>query len=91
MMHESRYFLVSGRVQGVCFRAATRDMARALGLRGWVRNRNDGDVEGEATGHATALSEFRDWLGRGPAAARVDRVVFDATRVDDPGATFAIR
>jgi len=90
-MQESRYFLVSGRVQGVCFRAATRDMARALGLCGWVRNRNDGKVEGEATGHAAALSEFRDWLEHGPAAASVDRVVFESTRVGDTGSTFVVR
>lgn len=90
-MHESRYFLVSGRVQGVCFRASARDMARALGLRGWVRNRSDGCVEGEVTGHGASLTEFRDWLGKGPTAARVERIVFNTIDVAEPEANFTIR
>lgn len=85
-MHDTRYFFVSGRVQGVFFRASARDMARALELRGWVRNRDDGCVEGIACGHAAALHEFHDWLGQGPTAAQVERVVFEpapAATLDD--------
>lgn len=91
-MHDARYFVVSGRVQGVCFRAATQDMARALGLSGWVRNRDDGCVEGLASGHHAALEEFHQWLGKGPSAARVERVMFEnADSGEAPDTGFTIR
>lgn len=90
-MNDLRYFLVSGRVQGVFFRASTRDTAKALGLSGWVRNRDDGCVEGIACGESAALTEFHDWLGHGPADARVERVVFEATAESAPGNDFVIR
>ncbi|HLQ85101.1 MAG TPA: acylphosphatase [Salinisphaeraceae bacterium] len=77
-MHEARRFLVSGRVQGVSFRASTRDVAQSLGLSGWVRNRDDGCVEGIAFGEPTALRDFHGWLKRGPGAAKVKKVVFEA-------------
>lgn len=90
-MHDSRYFIVSGRVQGVSFRAAACEAARALGLRGWVRNRRDGCVEGVACGEDAALTDFRDWLARGPPAARVEHVQFEPTSVTSPGDDFVIR
>lgn len=65
---------VSGRVQGVSFRAATRRRALALGLSGWVRNRRDGDVELYACGEPTACAELQQWLWQGPPAARVGSV-----------------
>lgn len=65
---------VSGRVQGVYFRASTVDQARQLGLGGWVRNLPDGRVELEAWGESGALNALRDWLSQGPALARVDRL-----------------
>ena len=65
---------VSGRVQGVCFRAATRQFALDRGLRGWVRNLPDGRVELLAVGADEQLDALRDWLSRGPERARVDDV-----------------
>lgn len=65
---------VRGRVQGVFFRASTRDTARSLGLGGWVRNLPDGDVEVFAAGDTQALGRLRRWLDQGPARARVDAV-----------------
>lgn len=73
-MAETRYYRVRGVVQGVGFRAATRDRARALELAGHVRNRADGDVELVAQGPAEALDELGRWLADGPAMARVDDV-----------------
>jgi acylphosphatase len=67
-------FLVSGQVQGVYFRASTQSRARALGLRGHVRNLPDGRVEVVAGGAPQALAELEAWLHQGPPAARVDTV-----------------
>ena len=64
---------VAGRVQGVFFRAATQDMARSLGLAGWVRNLPDGRVELLAEGTDAAVSELLTWCRVGPRLARVDR------------------
>lgn len=68
-------FLVSGRVQGVCFRASTREQALALGLRGVARNLADGRVEVIACGDRQALDALEHWLHRGPPAAQVERVM----------------
>jgi acylphosphatase len=69
------YFLVNGRVQGVAYRASAERAASAESLSGWVRNRPDGAVEGEAQGDAAAVDRFLMWCQRGPAAARVDDLV----------------
>lgn len=65
-------FRVEGRVQGVFFRASTRDKACELGITGYVRNAEDGAVEGLACGEPESLSALRDWLLRGPRAAIVE-------------------
>jgi acylphosphatase len=65
---------VTGRVQGVGFRWSAVREARQLGLRGWVRNADDGSVEVEAEGAPSALEDFLAWLHRGPAGAFVDDV-----------------
>jgi len=66
--------LISGRVQGVCFRAYARDEARKLGLRGWVRNLPDGRVEALAQGDPAKLARFEAWCQQGPSHARVREV-----------------
>ncbi len=63
--------IVRGRVQGVFFRAATAQEARALGLSGWVRNRADGAVEIRAEGPRRNLGMLAAWAHQGPPAARV--------------------
>ena len=68
-------FLVRGRVQGVRFRAATRDEALRLGLSGHARNLADGSVEVLAAGEDASLAALQRWLQRGPPLARVDEVV----------------
>ena len=67
-------FLVSGRVQGVYYRASTRGQALALGLEGSATNLADGRVEVVAAGPAQALDALEQWLRQGPPAARVDAV-----------------
>jgi acylphosphatase len=64
-------------VQGVGFRASTVYEARRLALRGWVRNRMDGDVEVLACGDPAAVDALVVWLGRGPRGARVTGVDVD--------------
>ncbi|NVB84110.1 MAG: acylphosphatase [Kofleriaceae bacterium] len=69
--------IVTGRVQGVSFRAATEHEARRLGVVGWVRNKPDGSVELEAEGTDDKIAALLAWCHRGPSAARVDRVAVD--------------
>lgn len=65
-------FVVSGKVQGVFFRASARDRAQALGLRGFPKNLPDGRVEVLAAGDDAAIDELAAWLREGPPMARVD-------------------
>ncbi len=69
------HFLIQGRVQGVGFRWFVNREAGELGLRGWVRNTEDGDVEVVAAGEQEDLAELRSSLRRGPRGCRVDRLV----------------
>jgi acylphosphatase len=69
--------IVTGRVQGVSFRASTAWEARRLGVHGWVRNRTDGSVELEAEGDADRVAALLAWCEKGPPAARVSRVAVD--------------
>ncbi|MEW6329085.1 MAG: acylphosphatase [Candidatus Micrarchaeota archaeon] len=65
---------IFGLVQGVFFRAHTKDKARELGLAGWVRNSPDGSVECVAEGERGALEKFLAWCRTGPPSSRVERV-----------------
>lgn len=74
-MIQARHFVISGRVQGVCYRASALEQARRLGLAGWVRNRSDGRVEALAEGSPEALEAFEHWLHQGPSMANVTEVL----------------
>jgi acylphosphatase len=65
---------VSGRVQGVYYRANTRDAARARNVDGWVRNLDDGRVEAVFEGEADAVAEMVEWCHTGSPAATVHDV-----------------
>jgi acylphosphatase len=69
-----RRVLVSGRVQGVAFRAAARAQAHAGGVTGWVRNLADGRVEAVFEGDPAAVAALVAWCHGGPSLAHVDRV-----------------
>jgi acylphosphatase len=71
-------FLVTGRVQGVFFRASTREQALHLGLSGHARNLGDGSVEVVASGSPEALAKLDGWLHHGPPAAQVESVKREA-------------
>jgi acylphosphatase len=65
---------VSGKVQGVFFRASTKEQANQLGVKGFVRNEPNGDVYIEAEGEEDKLKLFLEWCRRGPSRARVENV-----------------
>lgn len=69
-----RRCLVSGYVQGVYFRASTREHALALGVTGYARNLRDGRVEVLACGPEEAVAALCKWLSDGPSGARVSEV-----------------
>jgi acylphosphatase len=70
----ARRLVIAGRVQGVGFREATVDAARAAGVVGWVRNRADGTVEVLVQGSSDAVDRLVAWCRRGPPFARVTGV-----------------
>jgi len=67
-------FRITGRVQGVSFRAWTREQAVARGLSGWVRNAPDGTVRARLEGPSEALAAMHEALHHGPPGARVEQV-----------------
>ena len=90
---------VTGRVQGVSFRASCRDEARALGVSGWVRNLADGSVEAVFVGGTAEVEALIDWCRSGPRGARVEAIgseridAADLSTSDRPesGGVFAVR
>ena len=65
---------IYGRVQGVFFRANMREVARRLGLKGWVMNKEDGSVEAILEGDEERVKKVIKWAHRGPALAFVEKV-----------------
>ena len=68
------HLLISGKVQGVFYRASAKKSADALGIKGWVRNKKNGDVESVASGTNEAITAFINWCKKGPEAAKVKNV-----------------
>jgi len=83
--------IISGRVQGVSYRAFTADEAQGLGLTGWVRNLPDGSVELEAAGPAEAITALLAWCAKGPPAAGVTNVETKELAPGGGETTFGIR
>ena len=81
-------FRITGKVQGVCFRAGTRTEAQRLGLRGHARNLADGSVEVLAVGDSEAIDALARWLRHGPPHARVDEVVRGEAAATEAGGAF---
>ncbi len=84
-------FRVTGRVQRVAFRWFARDAATELGVTGWIRNRTDGDVEGEAFGEPEAVHRFLERLRQGPPRAKVTSLRSGPASSEGAGAEFAVR
>lgn len=79
-----RRLVIHGRVQGVFYRGWTVETARALGLRGWVRNRRDGTVEALVAGHEDAVERMVERCHAGPDAALVERVEVEEGHGETP-------
>ncbi len=91
-MSESYRFTVSGRVQGVFFRQSCKAVADQSGLNGWVRNRDDGRVEGVVSGgHAETIAAFQQWLKCGPPSAEVNDLQWQACEAEDQANGFQVR
>lgn len=82
-MAETRHLTVTGRVQGVAYRAWTVGTAKELSLAGWVRNRQDGSVEITVRGEPEELDALAVRCRRGPPMALVENVV-ETVLEDDP-------
>ncbi len=91
LLHQRLTARVTGRVQGVYFRAFTRNQARLLGLSGWVRNEYDGAVSLVAEGPLERLEKLLFAVRRGPSGARVDHVSADWSRATGEFEGFAVR
>ena len=72
---------VSGQVQGVFFRASTKEIADQLGLVGFAENLPEGDVYIEAQGDEVALQKFVEWCHRGPSRAEVTNVEVEESQL----------
>lgn len=79
----ARNLKVTGRVQGVSFRAWTREKARELGIAGWIRNCPDGSVEAHLEGDEEKVRWLIDLIGEGPPGSRVDNVRSDRVKIED--------
>jgi acylphosphatase len=84
-------FRVTGLVQGVFFRATTAEVAQREGVTGWIANRPDGAVEGEAQGPPAAVEALVAFLRQGPPRARVADVVVEERDTVEGEAGFAVR
>ena len=82
-MIEATHIIVHGRVQGVWFRAGTKERADELGLFGWVKNKSEGTVEIHAEGEKLQLKNFILWCRKGTPAANVTSLDLNLTSLQN--------
>jgi acylphosphatase len=85
------HVVISGRVQGVWFRASARDKAQQLGLTGWVKNTSGGNVEAIFEGEEKLIAEMLGWCHHGPPLAQVENVEVKKQRPSGDFDDFAIK
>ena len=76
-MKKNVHAMISGRVQGVWFRASTKQKAESLGVNGWVRNTDDGHVEAVFEGDEKLVDEMIAWCKNGPPLSKVEKVIIE--------------
>jgi acylphosphatase len=90
-MKKRVHITISGKVQGVFFRANTKQKADQLGLSGWVRNTPDGTVEAVFEGDAHSLDEMVRWCHHGPSLAQVQNVKVEQQQTSNRFDGFSIK
>jgi len=90
-MKSSVHVIISGRVQGVWFRASTKQKAEELGLTGWVRNTSDGNVEAVFEGEDNLVKEMISWCHHGPVLSKVKKVEVTKQNVTNAFDNFSVR
>jgi len=75
--------IIKGKVQGVFYRVTAKDVANMLGIRGWVRNLPDNNVEIIATATDELLQKYIAWCKQGPPKARVDEVIIEGLNLEE--------
>ena len=78
---ETAHFLITGKVQGVFFREASRKVAEKLNIKGWIKNNPNGEVEALITGKEKEVDDFVNWCRVGPERAEVDEVKISKQQV----------
>ena len=76
-MKTTVHVIISGKVQGVWYRASTKQMAEQIGITGWVRNTSEGDVEAMFIGEENLVNKMIKWCNQGPPLAQVDTVTIN--------------
>ena len=71
--------LITGKVQGVFYRATAKRKANELDITGWIKNTREGNVEATVSGNERQLNEFINWCKRGPDRAIVEKVIVSDT------------
>ena len=84
------HLFISGKVQGVYYRASTAKKAQSLGVNGWVKNLTDGRVEVHAQGSKDALEKLLEWCKKGPMLAKVRGVECTVAHVEENMAQFEV-
>ena len=74
---------IKGKVQGVFYRATAKDIADQFGIKGWVRNLPNNNVEITATATEELLQKFIDWCKQGPPRAKVDGVIVEELNLEE--------
>lgn len=85
------HVVISGRVQGVCFRMETQRAAQRYGVNGWVRNKRDGTVEALFEGENRNIDDIVEWCGHGPRLASVTDIQINPIEFTGEYDEFSIR
>jgi len=75
--------IIKGKVQGVFYRATAQDVADLLGIKGWIRNLPDNNVEITATASEEILQKFINWCKQGPPKAKVNEVIIEELTLEE--------
>jgi acylphosphatase len=74
------HLVIKGKVQGVYYRASARDVAREVGVTGWIKNMTDGNVEALVSGPEERVEKFIEWCRKGPKSAEVSEVIVNDSK-----------